>query len=133
MSVSSKHSEDPLFPSKLFGKGLFSLFAIIWAGLILYFSIKIAPGAGVIGDKSIHIFAFFVFAVLIYFATRENSGAIVYAMLFAFAYSIIMEIVQLYIPGRFASLGDIAANAIGVVLAIAVYEKTESLTETLIK
>jgi VanZ family protein len=109
------------------------LLAVIWATIILYFTIIEAPYAKIIGDKSIHIFAFFVFAVLVYLAIRENSGAIVYSMLFAFAYSISMEIIQLYIPGRFASLGDIAANAIGVVLAIAVYEKTESLTETLIK
>ncbi|MEM4247900.1 MAG: VanZ family protein [Candidatus Nanoarchaeia archaeon] len=102
---------------------IFSLFAIIWAGIILYFSAKIVPGAEIIGDKSIHIFAFFILAVLVYLAIKENSGAIVFAMLFAFAYGIIIEILQLYIPGRFASLGDVAANAIGIVLAIAFYEK----------
>jgi len=104
-------------------------FTIIWSGIILYFSIKIPPVANIIDDKSIHIFSYFVLAVLIFFTIKENSGAIVYAILSSFAYGIMMEIMQLYVPGRSVSLADAAANLIGAVLVTAVKHGIENLAE----
>jgi len=83
----------------------------------------------VIDDKSMHIFSYFVLAVLIFFTIKENSGAIVYSILASFAYGLIMEIVQLYVPGRSASLADAAANLIGAVLVTAVKHGIENLAE----
>ena len=103
------------------------LFAITWAGLILYFSIKIAPGAGVIGDKSLHMLAFFVLTALIYFSIHKNKCAVPNAVLVALVYGIMIELVQLGVPGRVASLSDVMANIIGSAVVIAVHESKHEL------
>jgi len=98
------------------------LLAIIWAGVILYFSIAVLPGAEAVSDKTMHLFAFFVLAALIYFSIQGSKHAVLHAMLFSLLYGIAMELMQTQIPWRTGSLGDVAADAIGIALVIGIHE-----------
>jgi len=97
------------------------------SGIILYFSIVPLQGAGAFGDKSLHMFAFFVLTTLIYFSIHKNKCALPNAILVALVYGIMIEIIQSGIPGRVASLSDVMANIIGSAVVIAVHESKHEL------
>lgn len=70
-------------------------------------------------DKIIHAGAYAILAFLFYISFRK-SGVKKYIFLLSFAFAAICgisdEIHQFYVPGRYASSGDILANAIGAFL-----------------
>ena len=67
-------------------------------------------------DKIIHAFAYMLLGLLFYLSLRA-SGARNYvlaaAFLLASIYGISNEIHQFFVPGRYASFGDVLANAVG--------------------
>jgi len=71
-------------------------------------------------DKLFHVFEFFLFAFLalrlLLFYKVKN--AYLFAVVVSVLYGITDEIHQLFVPGRFFSLFDILANAIGSLLIV---------------
>ncbi|ADR33220.1 VanZ family protein [Sulfuricurvum kujiense DSM 16994] len=70
-------------------------------------------------DKQNHFVAFLVLYLLLGMAYRDFSTAQKTVIMTFIAFQI--EIVQYFIPGRYFSLLDIAADAIGVIAGIIVY------------
>lgn len=69
-------------------------------------------------DKQNHFVAFLVLYLLLGLAYRDFTTAKKIAVMGVIAFQI--EITQYFIPGRFFSLLDIAADAVGVILGIIV-------------
>lgn len=69
-----------------------------------------------------HIIAYFIGAFLCYYSFRLNG--IVYLLLSCFSiflYSVVLEIVQFYLPYRTFNPRDIAANAFGIILFVLIW------------
>jgi VanZ family protein len=54
---------------------------------------------------------------LIYFSVRKH---FIIATILAFSYSILMEGIQYYVPGRYMSFYDVLANLSGILLGVIV-------------
>src|SRR4030042_1201321 len=73
-------------------------------------------------DKVAHFVAYFFTALLFYFAFRTRfKRTDIYAMLFAVGYGAILELTQLFVPGRTFSFGDLVANLSGVLFFFVLY------------
>jgi uncharacterized membrane protein YjdF len=73
-------------------------------------------------DKVAHFAAYFFTALLFYFAFRTRfKRADIYAMLFAAGYGALLELAQLFVPGRDCSFGDLVANLSGVLFFFVLY------------
>jgi len=84
--------------------------------------IKVVEG---MWDKSNHFFAFLVLYILLSLGFVKMNIKMKISLLLVFALQI--EVVQYFIEGRFFSILDIVADAIGIVLgiiALKMYEKT---------
>lgn len=82
------------------------------------------PGAMVIWDKVIHAGGYFLLALLALRATHgrfapPRVGASAVAAILAASHGAGVEIMQAFIPWREASFGDVAADVVGVVIALA--------------
>lgn len=69
-----------------------------------------------------HIIAYFIGALLCSYSFRVNG--IVYLLLSCFSiflYSVVLEIVQFYLPYRTFNPRDIAANAFGIILFVLIW------------
>jgi VanZ like family len=102
--------------------------AVGWAAVIgLLLTLPLADGAGGLGralgfgpsvldhgDKLVHLFLFAVLAALL-----QTFLPAVPAALLSTAYGGFLEGVQIFIPYRGAELADLAADAAGAVLAVA--------------
>lgn len=93
-----------------------------YMGLIFYLSSRndiALPELTTNFDKVLHAGAYMVMAFLLYLAMRK-SGVRKYvfaaAFLCAVLYGITDEMHQYFVPGRDASLGDLAADAIGALI-----------------
>jgi VanZ family protein len=73
-------------------------------------------------DKLGHFVAYFVASLLFYltFRMRFNKSDI-YAVLFATGYGVLMELGQLFSPGRDCSVGDMAINFSGALFFFLLY------------
>ena len=103
--------------------------ATLWSALILVLLTlpgSVFPSEGLLGvphlDKVVHIilFGFFVYAWTLYFRnnSKEQRFTILFFVLTACAYGIIMEYVQRdYIPNRSFDPGDVVADCAGSLLA----------------
>ncbi len=64
-------------------------------------------------DKVLHLIVYIWISLLAFLSfVKDNKSS--YAALFVLLLSLILEIGQYYIPGRFFSIGDILANSAGV-------------------
>lgn len=80
-------------------------------------------------DKMIHLLLYFVFGVLLFLTLRSTGQTMGKAVTIAFFLGVLYgagdEFHQMFVPGRTASVMDLAADALGVllaqVLALAVY------------
>ncbi len=98
---------------------------LIWMGAIAYLSLlpprpDYHPSAI---QETVHNFMHIpAYALLTYLLVRSFSSitgkAQWCAFLIAFFYGILMEFLQTFVPGRLASLGDVARNALGSILII---------------
>lgn len=67
-------------------------------------------------DKVLHFCVYSVLAFLFYLSFKKSGGkrhVFLLSLLMTTMYAVIDEIHQLYVPGRVASLGDVAADIIG--------------------
>jgi len=102
---------------------LYILF-IGWMVVLTIFSLIPRTGVdvGERGDKVAHFIAYFFTACLFYvsFRTRFKKTDI-YAVLFAFCYGALIELVQCIVPHRVGSFEDLAANFSGVLFFFVLY------------
>jgi len=77
----------------------------------------ILPAAVNVSDKLLHGTAFFVLLLLADFSWPA-SGLNAYKLLFVFAYGLLIEGVQYFLPYRDFSLADMLANALGMGLYV---------------
>jgi uncharacterized membrane protein YjdF len=74
-------------------------------------------------DKVAHFIAYFFTALLFYVAFRTRfKRSDIYAMLFATSYGALLELAQLFVPGRTCSIGDLVANFSGVLFFFVLYQ-----------
>lgn len=104
------------------------LFVIpIFVGWMVLLTVaSLLPGGGVaLGgkwDKIAHFGAYFLTALLFYYAFRSRlERTDIYAVFFAFGYGVILELTQLFVPGRIFSLKDLVANFSGVAFFFVLY------------
>ncbi len=75
-------------------------------------------------DKIYHSLAYFVFGLslirAVFHYKKNYDFALRISIIFGILYGITDEIHQAFVPGRNSSIGDMAANALGVLLAAAV-------------
>jgi VanZ family protein len=100
---------------------------LLFVGWMVFLTVfSLLPKGGVaLGekwDKIAHFAAYFITALLFYrsFLTRFKRADI-YAVLFAFCYGAILELVQCIIPHRVGSFKDLAANFFGVLFFFVLY------------
>ncbi len=95
----------------------------VYMGALLWASSRAnLPGAEVLDDKLLHAAAYAVMAAL---AVRAflgglrplRAGAVAAALLLTIGYGAMDELIQSFVPGRQASLWDLAADALGAALA----------------
>ena len=106
--------------------------AVLWSLVILVLTLipgNALPDVGFFQiDKVVHFFIFGLLMILSSFGitkTREVKGApanpILITSLYSITFSIMIEILQKFIPGRNFSVADIIANVIGVGLGYLVF------------
>jgi VanZ family protein len=79
-------------------------------------------GFGETWDKVVHFGAYFITSLLFYFAFHSRlQKTDIYAVFFAFGYGVILEVAQLFVPGRICSLKDLMANFSGVLFFFVLY------------
>jgi VanZ family protein len=93
------------------------LFFIGWMVFLTVFSLlpRVGMASGEQWDKIIHFSAYFITSLLFYLTFRTRlKKADIYAVLFAFCYGAVLELVQWIVPHRVGSVKDLAANFSGV-------------------
>lgn len=91
---------------------------MIVVGSITYLSISPTDTITIGNDKLSHIIAYLFLMInvgLIYFPVRKHFFI---ATILAFLYSILMECLQYYVPGRYMSFYDGLANLSGILLGV---------------
>lgn len=94
------------------------LAVIVWGTLIGWFSIRPSEGVGV-SDVFSHFVAYFILAALL-FLSLESRGykyTAIMAVIFAFSYGTIIELIQGRLPYRAMSVLDIILNGAGALTA----------------
>ena len=100
--------------------------AAVAAAIYLLSSFSRIAGSEQVWDKLAHVVVFAILAALLLRATHGGRrllrpGAVALAGGLALAWGILDEVHQSFVPGRFASALDVAADAVGIALAIAVW------------
>jgi VanZ family protein len=93
---------------------------VILVTAITYLSITPTDTITLGNDKISHIIAYLLLMInvgLIYFSVSKH---FIIATISVFLYSVLMECVQYYVPGRFMSFYDGLANVAGILLGIIV-------------
>jgi len=91
---------------------------IIW--LIFVFILSVYPLEGgarlPYADKFLHFIIYAITSALFFNVLIKNMGiwrALIISFLLSFAYGLFAEIVQIYVPSRSFSTGDLIANGLG--------------------
>jgi VanZ family protein len=104
---------------------IWQLLLLVLGLAVCYLAMSPAPPRTVdLGwDKLNHISAFAALAMAACFGFAESRRTLRWALLGLLAFGGLIEIVQLYVPGRSCEWNDLAADAIGVVIgaALALY------------
>ena len=93
---------------------------LVFFGWMVFLTIfSLLPDVGIVSgepwDKITHFSAYFITALLFYLSFRTRlKKTDIYAVLFAFCYGAILELVQVIVPHRIGSVKDLAANFSGV-------------------
>ena len=77
----------------------------------------------VLSEYSLHFFGFGVFAILLAWGyyKKKSSFLLVRAGLLALVFGVFIEVYQYFLPYRDFSIVDMAIDAVGIVLALAVF------------
>jgi VanZ family protein len=100
------------------------LFFVGWMVFLTVMSLLPAGGValGEKWDKIAHFGAYFITSLLFYYTFRSRfERADIYAVFFAFGYGVILELAQLFVPGRICSFKDLVANFSGVLFFFVLY------------
>jgi VanZ family protein len=93
------------------------LHLIGWFAVFVISVLSLVPGDLrphlVASTKAEHVAAYLITAALLAFGSRKRTRIIVTALLLMF-YAAALEVTQLFIPGRNASVIDFAASSLGV-------------------
>lgn len=89
---------------------------LLFAG-ITYLSVSPTTNVTVGDDKVGHFIAYFTLMFFLGLELGIRNRQLLKAWGITFAYGIIMELIQHYVPGRFMSLLDLVANSLGGILA----------------
>ena len=107
---------------------LFSLFiALILAILIFYvssresFNISSGPESWVANAYHFCVFFFFAAFLIMGCVKGKKIKWMIFGVLFSIFYAVSDEFHQLFVPGRFSSLGDVLIDFSGIFLATLVY------------
>ena len=99
---------------------------VFWVLAAAVLILSVIPGSVTIRhsienlDKVAHFGAFFVLSILLLFAYKLTKPFLTTAFLMAvFGFSI--ELLHLYVPRRFFSMYDFAADLVGVAVALCIY------------
>lgn len=92
--------------------------AIVWMVVIFLLSSihgeNLLPEPSVMGwDKFAHAFIYGILGLFVYKAFPENHRNFWFVWLFCVIYGVSDEVHQLFVPGRYSSVADLAADAIG--------------------
>ena len=102
----------------------------LWGPVVLYLGLlfflsgqREIPGAEYFWDKLLHTCAYAVLGVLMLRASHGGLGDLrpwpaVASVLFTIGYGITDEVHQSFVPGRFSSSLDVAADAVGAIVAL---------------
>lgn len=106
--------------------------AFLWGPVALYMaaiffvsSLSAPPVPGGVSDKTLHVAAYTVLAIL---AVRALAGGLparvrprtaVVALAIAVGYGITDEVHQMFVPGRHADVADVIADAAGAAIGVA--------------
>ena len=112
----------------------------VWAALLAYASLYpfhplrfpppeavsaffAAPKYVIRSDIAFNVVAYLPLGTLtcLYFRTRQDPHAIAKACFFGAAFSLVMEVAQLFVPYRVATFADLAANACGALVGALVF------------
>ncbi len=104
----------------------------LWAPVVVYMaaifhvsSLSDAPIPDGVSDRSGHTLAYLLLAVLVVRAiagglpARVGRRTATLSLVVTVGYGLTDEIHQMFVPGRFAELGDVYANTVGAVLGVA--------------
>jgi VanZ family protein len=91
----------------------FVAYTLLIAGL----SLSPATGTSQLWDKPLHLAAYTIFLLLGSPLCRKAEH-LYWMAAGIFAYSGFIEVAQHFVPGRYMSAGDMAANAMGVILGL---------------
>jgi VanZ family protein len=111
----------------------YNLFTIIWAVVILTLTLATGNTHSNIDqpylDKVIHgvMFGVLSFLMIVGLKKQHTSSilklqAVRYTIIICCVYGVIIELIQFMIPGRSMELMDMAANAIGVLFGLFLFE-----------
>ncbi len=98
------------------------IYFILWLALISIICIgslspSLAPPGKLHMDKVFHLGANFLLALYPLYLCRTKL-AYYCATIFVIMFGVLIEIIQQNVPGREASLGDVLANSVGVLIAL---------------
>lgn len=91
---------------------------LIVVAAITYLSITPTDTITIGNDKLSHVIAYFILMLnlgLIYYSEKKT---FILATVLAFLYSVLMECLQYFVPGRYMSLYDGIANLAGISLGV---------------
>jgi VanZ family protein len=102
--------------------------AILWSFVILFFSVlpseKITLITAPYLDKGFHFVEFMVLGFLVVRAFyRDTANPLrgkyaLFTLIFAGLYGIVLELLQLFVPGRDSTVGDALMNVLGVMTGV---------------
>ena len=102
-------------------KKIFWTLVVFWSIFIAYYSLVPAekvPGAETFGTNLLHLPAYFVLSWLYFNAFgKDSKKSAYYCVIFAFAYGILLEFLQLFTGYRHFSFLDISINFAGALFA----------------
>lgn len=88
------------------------------------------------GDKIVHSLEFGLFGIFLYRAFRYSftfSRPYLLTLFVGLPYAALDEIHQLLVPGRFSSIGDFTADAIGIIIFAGISARLNPLKKDLLK
>ena len=101
------------------------IFVIIIAIFIFYISSLTFKGVAGIPSLLTYIYHFFIFFWLSFFLaiamSRRNISLVIPALFISLFYALSDEVHQLFVPGRYCSLGDFFIDSSGIILACFLY------------
>lgn len=113
----------------------YNIFTLAWALLII--SLSLTPGKNmpelsvwniITFDKVAHAFVYCIFVLLAVIGLKKQHSymklrfnALFYAFLAGFLLSFIIELIQIYVPGRSFELLDIVANTFGCSMGLVLF------------